>query len=87
MLQVDRTSHARGGLAWHPDGSLLAAAGTSNNLVVYERLSWDPLYELEDAHTGPVNCLAFSPNGMSWVSHLTSYAALFSRLSFSCRRH
>jgi chromosome transmission fidelity protein 4 len=62
-VQIDRSSHERGGLAWHPDGSLLAVAGTSNNVVIYERLSWDPLYELEDAHSGPVKCLEFSPNG------------------------
>ena len=63
VCQVDVGSVARCGLAWHPDGSLLAAAGASNDIVVYERLSWDPVMELQDGHTGPVNCLQFSPNG------------------------
>ena len=75
-MQIDRTSNARGGLAWHPNGSLLAAAGTSSNVVVYERLSWDPLYELDDAHSGPVNCLAFSPNGASQAFTLGMLSSL-----------
>ena len=61
--QVDRSSAMRGGLAWHPNGSLLAVAGTNNSIVIYESLSWEPLHQLDDAHTGLVNCLRFSPNG------------------------
>ena len=60
---MDRSSAIRCGLAWHPDGSLLAVAGTNNNVIIYERLSWEPLHQLDDAHTGLVNCLKFSPNG------------------------
>lgn len=61
--QVDVGSASRCGLAWHPDGSLLAAAGASNDIVVYERLSWDPVMELQEGHDSPINCLQFSPNG------------------------
>lgn len=60
--QVDSASPARSGLAWHPDGSLLAVSDTNNGITVYEKLSWDPVIHL-DGHTAPVNCLKFSPNG------------------------
>ena len=61
--QVDTASPARSGLAWHPDGSLLAVAGPSHDVVLYERLSWDPVVHLEEGHSGDVDCLHFSPNG------------------------
>ena len=63
LAQVDTGSPARSGLAWHPDGSLLAVAGPANNIVLYERLSWHPVVHLEEGHTDAVNCLQFSPNG------------------------
>ncbi len=62
-LQVDTASPARSGLAWHPDGSLLALSDTNNGITLYEKLSWDPIMHL-DGHTAPVNSLQFSPNGM-----------------------
>ncbi|CAL8470187.1 g9729 [Coccomyxa elongata] len=61
--KVDSASPARSGLAWHPDGSLLAVSDTNNGITIYEKLSWDPVIHL-DGHTEPVNCLKFSPNGL-----------------------
>lgn len=62
--QVDFASPARCGLAWHPDGSLLALSDTSNGITLYEKLSWDPIMHL-DGHTAPMNSLEFSPNGIA----------------------
>ena len=65
---VDPTSLARQGLAWHPDGgSLLAAPGTDNDVVLYERLSWEATGYLAGEHKDTVNTLAFSANGVVWV--------------------
>ena len=63
---MDSASPARSGLAWHPDGSLLAVSDTNNGITIYEKLSWDPVTHL-DGHTAPVNCLKFSPNGKSMI--------------------
>ena len=63
-LQIDVAGPGRCGLAWHPDGgSLLAAAGTENDVVCLERLSWDEAFALKGPHTAAVNVIAFSPNG------------------------
>ena len=63
-LQIDVAGPGRCGLAWHPDGgSLLAAAGTENDIICLERLSWDEAFVLKGPHTAAVNVISFSPNG------------------------
>ncbi|KAK9868467.1 hypothetical protein WJX84_006627 [Apatococcus fuscideae] len=67
--KIDVASPGRCGLAWHPDGgSLLAVAGTENDILCLERLSWDEAFVLKGPHTGPVNIIAFSPNGLYMAS-------------------
>lgn len=51
-------------LAWHPDGSVLAAPGVDNDVVLYERLSWEITNHLSSVHTKPVTCISMSPNGL-----------------------
>ncbi|KAJ9533673.1 hypothetical protein QJQ45_026735, partial [Haematococcus lacustris] len=59
------TSSRRCSVAWHPDGgSLLAAPGTDNDVVLFERLSWSPSAYLAGGHTKAVTAFAFSPNGL-----------------------
>lgn len=70
--QVDSASTLRCGLAWHPDGSLLAVSDTNNGVTLYEKLSWDQVIHL-DGHTAPINCLSFSPNGMQHCMLLECY--------------
>lgn len=62
-VQTDIATDARCCPAWMPDGSLLAAPGTENDVVLYERLSWDVAYTLKGEHSAPVSLLAFSKNG------------------------
>jgi WD40 repeat protein len=55
---------SRNQAAWHPDGgSLLAAPGTDNDIVLYERMSWETAFSLSGQHSGEVSLLAFSKNG------------------------
>ena len=57
-------SMQRNQAAWHPDGgSLLAAPGTDNDVVLYERMSWEAAFNLSGQHSGDVSLLAFSKNG------------------------
>eukprot|EP00798_Chlamydomonas_sp_ICE-L_P012075 gene12075-15186_t len=61
----DYSSTIQNGLSWHPDGgSLVAAPGLENDVVLYERLSWTPTGWLSEGHTAPVNTVAFCPNGL-----------------------
>ena len=69
--QVDHLSPARCGLAWSPDGSMVAVPGHEHDVVCYERLNWKPLLTLRGGHTARVNLVAFSPDGA-----LQSLAAL-----------
>ncbi|KAK9832382.1 hypothetical protein WJX74_008412 [Apatococcus lobatus] len=67
--KIDVAGPGRCGLAWHPDGgSLLAAAGTENDIVCLERLSWDEAFVLKGTHAAAVNVIAFSPNGLYMAS-------------------
>ena len=55
---------SRNPAAWPPDGgSLLAAPGTDNDIVLYERMSWENAFSLSGQHSGEVSLLAFSKNG------------------------
>jgi WD40 repeat protein len=48
-------------MAWHPDGAVLVAVpGVDNDVVLYERLSWDVASVLKGEHTAPVHLVAFS---------------------------
>ncbi|KAJ9534009.1 hypothetical protein QJQ45_027110, partial [Haematococcus lacustris] len=63
LAKVEPTSSRRCSVAWHPDGgSLLAAPGTDNDVVLFERLSWSPSAYLAGGHTKAVTAFAFSPN-------------------------
>ncbi|KAL6760556.1 hypothetical protein V8C86DRAFT_2550734 [Haematococcus lacustris] len=65
LAKVEPTSSRRCSVAWHPDGgSLLAAPGTDNDVVLFERLSWSPSAYLAGGHTKAVTAFAFSPNGL-----------------------
>ena len=57
-------SAARCGIAWAPDGSMLAVPGLDHDVVCYERLNWDAACFLRGEHTARVNHVAFSPNGV-----------------------
>jgi len=61
--QVDHLSPARCGLAWSPDGSMVAVPGHEHDVVCYERLNWKPLLTLRGEHTARVNLVAFAPDG------------------------
>ena len=39
--KADYMSTYRCDVAWHPDGSILAVPGSENDVVLYERLSWE----------------------------------------------
>ncbi|KAK9809234.1 hypothetical protein WJX72_011841 [[Myrmecia] bisecta] len=65
---VDTASCGRNGLAWHPDGSFLAAPGPQHDVVLYERHSGAVAYTLSGPHTAPVNLVSYSPNGLYLVS-------------------
>lgn len=65
---MDVTSAARSAADWHPDGSLLAVPGTDNDVVCFERLSWDKAFTLGGEHSAPVNLVSFSPNGAPTAS-------------------
>ena len=73
--QVDTTSAARSLLAWHPDGSVLAAPGGDHDVTVYERLSWEPAFALAGGHSAPVNAVCFSADGACQSSLLRPVAA------------
>ncbi|KIY99401.1 chromosome transmission fidelity protein 4 [Monoraphidium neglectum] len=63
--KVDTASTRRSTVAWSPDGgALLAAPGRDGDVALLERLSWKAVQYLGGAHTGDVNTLAFSPNGV-----------------------
>jgi WD40 repeat protein len=64
LLQLDLSSNSRSQAAWHPDGgSLLAAPGTDNDIVLYERMSWELAFSLTGQHSAAISLLAFSKNG------------------------
>lgn len=65
LLQILGNKVARAGVAWHPEGLDLAAAGPSNDIVLYERHNWQESSHLDGEHSDTVSCLAFSPNGKS----------------------
>lgn len=62
---MDHQSAARCGIAWHPDGTLLAVPGTEHDVVCYERDEWKPVSYLTGQHTARVNLVTYSPNGES----------------------
>ncbi|GAB4823682.1 hypothetical protein N2152v2_010728 [Parachlorella kessleri] len=67
--KVDVAAPAVSRPAWHPDGgALLAAPGTDNDIVIYERLSWSVVYELSGAHSLEVHLVTFSKNGLYLAS-------------------
>ena len=61
--QVDHQSAARCGIAWHPDGTLLAVPGTENDVVCYDRDEWKPISYMAGEHSARVNLITYSPNG------------------------
>eukprot|EP00873_Tetraselmis_striata_P018043 jgi/Tetstr1/438307/TSEL_026874.t1 len=65
---TDHFSSERARLAWHPDGSLLAVPGVENDVVLYERLSWQATGHLSNGHSKPINCVSISPNGLYAVT-------------------
>ena len=79
-FQVDHLSPARCGLAWSPDGSMVAVPGHEHDVVCYERLNWKPLLTLRGEHTARVNLIAFAPDGAQ-CEHLQPIA----RQSDVCR--
>jgi chromosome transmission fidelity protein 4 len=62
-VQVDTASAARSAPDWNPDGSLLAVPGCDNDVTLFERLSWEPVFSLAGQHSAPVNAVSFSPDG------------------------
>ncbi|KAI3431740.1 hypothetical protein D9Q98_004782 [Chlorella vulgaris] len=67
--KLDLASRCRNQVAWHPDGgSLLAAPGIENDIVLYERMSWAAAITLSGQHSGMVSLLAFSSNGLYLLS-------------------
>eukprot|EP00808_Paulinella_micropora_P030462 g42653.t1 len=68
LPKVDaKEENQRLGMAWSPDGALLACPGYSQ-VSLLERGSWKPKVHLKNAHTKPVSLLAFSPNGKYLLS-------------------
>ncbi len=65
--QVDYTSVRRHAPSWHPDGGSVLAlpVGAEGEVVLLERLSWEPTGYLSGEHSQAVNVVAFSPNGGS----------------------
>ena len=64
-MQVDPSSLTHPQLAWHPDGGqVLAVPGSDNDVVLYERLNWEPTGEaLQGGHSATITAFAFCPNG------------------------
>jgi DNA-directed RNA polymerase subunit RPC12/RpoP len=50
------------GVAWSPDGRLLATAGANHQAVVWDAVTLTPTATLR-GHTGVIQALAFSPDG------------------------
>ncbi len=69
-VQVDTASAARSAPAWNPDGSLLAVPGRDNDVTLFERLSWEPVFSLAGQHSAPVNAVSFSPDGACCAPNL-----------------
>lgn len=66
---MDHQSAARCGIAWHPDGTLLAVPGTEHDVVCYDRDEWKPVSYLAGQHSARVNLVTYSPNGgVSWFN-------------------
>ncbi|GJP74483.1 hypothetical protein CLOP_g5056 [Closterium sp. NIES-67] len=53
----------RSGVAWHPDGSLLATPGTDSDVVCYDRDTADVMLTLKGVHKSRVAVLAWCPSG------------------------
>ena len=60
---MDHQSAVRCGIAWHPDGTLLAVPGVEHDVVCYDRDDWKPVSYLTGHHTAYVNLVTYSPNG------------------------
>ena len=69
--RVDLEAAVTRKVAWFPDGSLLLAPGTANNVVVYERMSWNVEAELAGEHSEPVAAIALSRNGLYALTSLS----------------
>ncbi|KAI9476560.1 MAG: WD40-repeat-containing domain protein [Benjaminiella poitrasii] len=50
-------------VAWNPDNTCFAFAGTSNNIRVFRNDIWTPFYSLDNEHTKSIITFAWSPNG------------------------
>ncbi|PSC69197.1 WD repeat and HMG-box DNA-binding 1 isoform B [Micractinium conductrix] len=75
--KVELASMSRSQLAWHPDGgSLLAAPGTDHDVVLYERMSWEPAFSLSGQHSADVSLVAFCKNGLYLVSAAADQAVV-----------
>lgn len=55
------------GLAFSPDGRLLASASDDKTIRLWDTGAWEPVRTLS-GHDGPVNKLAFTPDGRRLVS-------------------
>ncbi|GFR53169.1 hypothetical protein Agub_g15892, partial [Astrephomene gubernaculifera] len=64
--RVDYSSPRRHTPSWHPDGGTVLAVpvGAEGDVALHERLSWEVTGYLSGGHTGAVNVVAFSPNGL-----------------------
>ena len=49
-------------MAWSPDGRTLAAALSDGKVFLWDAQKAETI-SLHDAHSGPVNCIAWSPDG------------------------
>jgi WD40 repeat protein len=55
------------GLAFSPDGRLLASASADRTIRLWDTGAWEPVRTLS-GHDGPVNKLAFTPDGRTLLS-------------------
>jgi WD40 repeat protein/transcriptional regulator with XRE-family HTH domain len=69
-LRTDRNlwvGHAHTGADWHPDGTRLASGGSDGSVLVWKATDGSLLQRLQ-GHRGPVNMVAWSPDGTRLAS-------------------
>lgn len=77
--------------SWHPDGGSVLAlpVGAEGEVVLLERLSWEPTGYLSGEHSQAVNVVAFSPNGGGggWRAALVLGWKQRGKIGMACSEH